>query len=226
MTESYFTTLNLFYMVAFLPTAAILLSFMFTRDLEDSLVAFLVFTLSTCLTGVITNIIKLSVGRHRPDFIFRCWPDGVVPEDALSSSDLQCTGHPDVIKEGRKSFPSGHSSFSFATWGFLFFYLSGKLGTFRCGSRPASAWRLLVSVSLLLVPTVLAISRTADYHHHWQDVTVGSLLGFAVVWMVYRQYYPPLSSTSSNLPLPYNSLVMTNKSRMSDDSSVRLLDHI
>ncbi len=28
--------------------------------------------------------------------------------------------------------------------------------------------------------------RTADYHHHWQDVVAGSVLGLATVWLVYR----------------------------------------
>ena len=85
-----------------------------------------------------------------------------------------------------KSFPSGHSSFSFAAWGFVFFYLAGKLGTFHC-SRPSSSWRLLVPLAFLLVPLSIALSRTSDYHHHWQDVLCGSLLGFSIIWMIYRQ---------------------------------------
>ena len=132
--------------------------------------------------------------------VFR--PDGVVPEDAFDSEYLNCTGNPEVVLEGRKSFPSGHSSFSFSAWGFVFFYLSGifkknpfwlgkiillgKLGTFHC-TRPSPTWKLLLPLVFLVVPMTIAISRTADYHHHWQDVVVGSLLGLSVVWMVYRQ---------------------------------------
>ena len=92
----------------------------------------------------------------------------------------------EVIFIFRKSFPSGHSSFSFAAWGFAFFYLSGKLGTFHC-SRPTSSWRLLLPLMFLLIPLSIALSRTSDYHHHWQDVLAGSMLGFSIIWMIYRQ---------------------------------------
>ena len=64
--------------------------------------------------------------------------------------------------------------------------LLGKLGTFHC-TRPSPTWKLLLPLVFLVVPMTIAISRTADYHHHWQDVVVGSLLGLSVVWMVYRQ---------------------------------------
>jgi len=74
----------------------------------------------------------LLLRRFRPDFVYRCWPDGQVPENAFSQAELNCTGLPDVITEGRKSFPSGHSSFAFATWGFVFLYVSGKIGSFHC----------------------------------------------------------------------------------------------
>ena len=66
------------------------------------------------------------------------------------------------------------------------FYKSGKLGTFHC-TRPISTWRLLLPITFLLIPTTIALSRTADYHHHWQDVLAGTMLGFSIIWMVYRQ---------------------------------------
>jgi len=31
-----------------------------------------------------------------------------------------------------------------------------------------SAWRILVVIAMVLWPTMIAVSRTADYHHHWQ----------------------------------------------------------
>lgn len=127
MTDSYVPSNMLWTCVMGVPLLAIILMFLFTRDILDMTSSSLVISLAVPLNGVITDIIKLVVGRPRPDFVYRCWPDhgGEVPDDGLAGDTIQCSGHIDVIMEGRKSFPSGHSSFSFASWGFVFLYLSG-----------------------------------------------------------------------------------------------------
>ena len=126
------------------------------------------------LNGVVTDIIKLTVGRPRPDFFFRCWPEAGYPEDVSvfqihkdGTQDLKCTGDLLVIAEGRKSFPSGHSSFSFSTFGFVFFYVCGKLNVFSPRQRLKETTFLLCLSCLLgkFHSTFLSLSGKSIIFH-------------------------------------------------------------
>ena len=88
-----------------------------------------VFT-SFTITGVVTQIIKMGVGRPRPHTISVCQPaPGArdAPVWGLSDWTICTTEDRLALDDTFKSFPSGHSSLSFAGMGFLSWYIMGKL---------------------------------------------------------------------------------------------------
>ncbi|KAL2499452.1 putative lipid phosphate phosphatase 3 [Abeliophyllum distichum] len=108
-----------------LPIAVFLLFYIRRRDVYDLHHSILGLLFSVLITGVLTDAIKDAVGRPRPDYFWRCFPDG---KDAYDQwGNVVCHGDKSVIREGHKSFPSGHTSWSFAGLGFLSLYLSGKI---------------------------------------------------------------------------------------------------
>ncbi|XP_037730697.1 phospholipid phosphatase 5 isoform X1 [Drosophila subpulchrella] len=178
----------------------------FTKDRRDFRAASWAWTLGLCMNGIPTSLLKITVGRPRPDYFYRCFPDGVMVLNTTSSSldtsilDFNCTGLPGDINEGRKSFPSGHSSFAFASFGFIAYYVGAKLHAFDIRGR-GHTWRLCIAVIPLLIALLVAVSRTCDYHHHWQDVTVGGLIGLFAGYISYRQYYPSIFGPDAGKPL-------------------------
>ncbi|KAK1552826.1 hypothetical protein Q3G72_024010 [Acer saccharum] len=170
-----------------LPIVVFLLIYFRRRCVYDLHHGILGLLYAVLITGVITDAIKVATGRPRPNFFWRCFPDGVGNFKG-PWGDVLCHGQKSDIKEGHKSFPSGHTSWSFAGLGFLSFYLSGKIKVFDRRGHVAKVCLVLLP---LLVASLVAVSRVSDYWHHWQDVFAGGLIGLVVASICYLQFFPP-----------------------------------
>jgi diacylglycerol diphosphate phosphatase/phosphatidate phosphatase len=91
------------------------------------------------------------------------------------------------LEEGRRSFPSGHASTSFAGLGFAALFLAGQLHIF---DGAAWAWKLTLSFCPIVLAAFVAITRVLDFRHHCIDVIVGAALGIVVTTIVYHAYFP------------------------------------
>ncbi|CAD6232581.1 unnamed protein product [Miscanthus lutarioriparius] len=157
------------------------------RDIYDLHHAALGVLFAVLITAVFTDVIKTAVGRPRPDFFWRCFPDGKQLYNQVTG-DVICHGEKNFLTDGRKSFPSGHTSWSFAGLGFLSLYLSGKIKAF---DRQGHVAKLCIVILPLLLASLVGVSRVDDYRHHWEDVFVGGLIGFIMAVLCYLHFFPP-----------------------------------
>jgi diacylglycerol diphosphate phosphatase/phosphatidate phosphatase len=144
---------------------------------------------------VVTEALKLSIGRLRPYFRDRyaraaCGGVVAVP-DGLDCSTVAADGFVMTraqLIDGLKSFPSGHASSSFAGATFASLWL----GTELVWGPDAPTWGPAVGslgiAGLLGGAGFIAASRVSDHKHHVEDVVVGSAIGLgagAAAWLLH-----------------------------------------
>ena len=143
--------------------------------------------------GMITEGLKLSFGRLRPDFRER-WTTAACAGVVARPRDLECTGiAPSTeirladVYDGMKSFPSGHSAISAAAAT----YLSLALADRWIRPKAVSVWARPVAAlgvgGLLALAGFTAASRLSDNRHHPEDVAVGAAIGVgtgAAAWLL------------------------------------------
>lgn len=173
--------------------------------------------LSEGMAFVITGTFKNAVGKPRPDLIDRCRPlaGSADPSPYGLSNSTICTQTDNaILKDGFRSFPSGHSSSkcftfwqiyisqgarwtdhsagSFAGLFYLSLYLAAKL---HIWDSKGEAWKIFVVIIPSIGAGLIAASRIMDARHHPFDVITGSLLGIMCAFIAYRQYFPPVTET-------------------------------
>lgn len=105
-----------------LPLAIIVLVALSRWSLHDLHHGIMSLSVSRTIMKLIVECAKNRVGRLRPDFLARCAYDVV---------EGVCTGKESLVRDGRKSFPSGHSGAAFQGLVLLSLFLAGKNGESR-----------------------------------------------------------------------------------------------
>ncbi|KAG0019172.1 hypothetical protein BGZ82_000227 [Podila clonocystis] len=171
-------------------------------DVHNGVLGLLV---SVLLTTMFTQVIKVTVGKHRPDFLARCIPmlNGVtITQDeplSLWTVDVCTQTNKRALQEGMRSFPSGHASTAFAGLFYLTLWMAGKMHIF---DRRGYSIKGVILIIPIMGALLIAISRVRDYRHSGVDVTWGSIIGIIFAIFAYFQYYPSLAKTGSHVPHP------------------------
>ncbi|RXM98892.1 Lipid phosphate phosphohydrolase 3 [Acipenser ruthenus] len=148
-----------------------------------------VFIFGCAISQSFTDIAKVSVGRMRPHFLAVCKPDFTTINCSLGYIDnYSCLGDESKIQEARKSFFSGHASFSMYTMLYLTFYLQSRFTW-----RGARLLRPLLQFTLIMMAFYTGLSRVSDHKHHPTDILAGFAQGALVAYCIgLLQLYVPI----------------------------------
>ncbi|KAI9547828.1 hypothetical protein NQZ68_015094 [Dissostichus eleginoides] len=139
-----------------------------------------VFLFGCAVSQSFTDIAKVSVGRMRPHFLDVCKPDFSTIDCSMGYiTNYTCTGDESDVQEARKSFFSGHASFSMFTMLYLAFYLHSRFSW-----RGARLLRPLLQFTLLMMAFYTGLSRVSDHKHHPTDVLAGFVQGALVAYCI------------------------------------------
>eukprot|EP00759_Apiculatamorpha_spiralis_P020313 PhF_6_TR25732/c0_g1_i1/m.36267/K18693/DPP1, DPPL, PLPP4_5; diacylglycerol diphosphate phosphatase / phosphatidate phosphatase len=143
--------------------------------------ALLGYAQSNAITLIITRPLKLFVGRLRPDWLDRLRSAGFTTTQ-MSDWQAMCAVRLDIVMEGRKSFPSGHSSASMCEMIFLCLYLIYKFKV----RKNSSYFGLVMSLIPLYIALFVCASRLHNFWHHGSDVLAGAFMGIGVAVLTFK----------------------------------------
>jgi len=124
-------------------------------------------------------------GRYRPDFGYRCF-GGVSPATNYSTSymigDEDCT-YDNGLRDGRQSFPSGHTSSAMEISFFVTLYLFWRAFSIR--ERWLSSTVICASILPFIIPIFIGATRFVENRHHISDIIGGMLIALIFTPMIF-----------------------------------------
>jgi phosphatidate phosphatase len=134
------------------------------------------------MANILSNVIKLQVGRPRPDFFDVLGPNANCetpqPEDMTQKQYIECF----------KSFPSGHTVT--ASSGCMFFMLFLQ---YAVVSDQVTVFFL--KVVPICWPFYVGAMRITEHRHHIEDVLAGMIIGFVFPLLFFQgqaaRLFPP-----------------------------------
>ncbi|GMG17280.1 unnamed protein product [[Candida] boidinii] len=166
-----------------LPTIIIILSGLLSnniplvRKLWDIHCGLLAIAGATAFQLTIVCIIKNLSAVPRPDMLSRCRPTTYIRD--LNNGDLNTiavctTPFIDILREGFRSFPSGHTSTVFTSCTIQFLFVAAKSNVFD--GRGLCLKNLTAILLPMITCSYVSYSRVSDNRHFVQDIVAGSFV--------------------------------------------------
>lgn len=136
----------------------------------------------------VVSSIKNVASVARPDIISRCELKSL--QDSRSTVGLSfCNQHDEqILYEGFRSFPSGHSSIVFASSTVQSLY---SMAVLNLNDHNGFAWKFIFCILYpLTIALVISFSRVSDNRHRVSDVLAGSIIGIISGISAYTFYFP------------------------------------
>ena len=152
-----------------------------------SIKLFMMCSWCSSITLTLSSIIKTEVGWLRPNFLAICNPNITCSANNTQyNEDFICLGTEFVgewkhmndklnqgINQARRSFPSGHASYTASFAAFNILYIEKRI----ISSDEYVLFKPFIQFIWVGIATFISLSRVMDYYHHLQDVIFGAFLG-------------------------------------------------
>ena len=167
------------------------------RHLHDTLVGL---GEATALTLLGTEALKFAFGRLRPDFQDRtrryyCTRADHGGIDCSAFDEGPLSANPGQVEkiwaDGRRSFPSGHSSTAFALATYAALVSGGHFVWGEGATAQSRAWGIPLQIVAVSLASFVAWSRVDDGRHNVSDVLTGAALGTALANLAYWRRFDP-----------------------------------